>query len=59
MAEPVIVKTFRLPNTEYEMLQTIQFATGENATAVLLRLIRQENERITEKLTSQDAPQGP
>lgn len=48
MAEPVIVKTFRIPAVEAEMLQTILLATGENATQVLLRLIRQENERITE-----------
>lgn len=54
MAEPVIVKTFRLPAAEYEMLQTIQFATGENATQVLIRLIRQEHDRIAEKTASQD-----
>lgn len=59
MAEPVIVKTFRLPYPEYEMLQTIQYATGENATQVLIRLIRQENDKIIEKLTSQDGQQGP
>ena len=59
MAEPVIVKTFRIPATEAKMLQTIQYATGENATQVLLRLIRQENEKIAEKLTAQDAPQAP
>jgi len=54
MAEPVVVKTFRLPAVECEMLQTIQLATGENATQVLLRLIRQEYDRIAEKTASQD-----
>lgn len=59
MGEPKVRLNLALSVEADAQLKTIMYATGENATSVVHRLIRQESAKIAEKLTAQEAQEGP
>ena len=59
MGEPKVRLNLALSVETDAQLKTIMYATGENATAAIIRLIRQENAKIAAKLTAQEAQEGP